>query len=170
MAMRRSSIMVRPRSTASGVTSRSTSRPYSERPIVAPSATAIGRPIIPVPGMPTPIAFLSMLALNRTSIRSGSAPSSSAARAAHSATATGSVHPMAGITSRRTRSNIRSLSRGEIIVVVFLATASPRTAAIPPTRATPEDRMWRNIGPRPDRNLRTSAQRSVRTRLFVQQI
>ena len=77
-----------------------TSNWYSERPIVAPSATAIGRPIIPVPGMPTPMAFFRILALNRTAIRSGSAPNVSVARATHSATAIGSVHPMAGMTSR----------------------------------------------------------------------
>ena len=32
---------------------------------------AMGKPIIPVPGMPTPIAFLRMFALKRTSIFSG---------------------------------------------------------------------------------------------------
>ena len=104
--MHRRPIISRPRSTASGVTSRSTSSRYSERPTKAPRATAIGSPIIPVPGIPTPIAFLRMLALRRTAILSGLAPSVSAARAVHSATAIGSVHPMAGTTSRLMRSMI----------------------------------------------------------------
>lgn len=54
----------------------------------------------PVPGIPTPMAFLRMLALNRAVIFSGREPSVSVARATHSATAIGSVHPMAGTTSR----------------------------------------------------------------------
>ena len=54
--------------TAAASTSRNTSKPYSECPATAPSATAIGRPVIPLLGIPTPIAFLNMLALNATSI------------------------------------------------------------------------------------------------------
>ena len=59
----------------------------------------MGSPTIPVPGIPTPMAFFNILALNRTSIFSGFAPSVSAALATQSATAIGSVHPIAGITS-----------------------------------------------------------------------
>ena len=60
--------------------------------------------------MPTPIAFFRILALSRTSIRSGRTPSVSAARAVQSATAIGSVHPMAGTTSRFIRATIRARS------------------------------------------------------------
>ena len=59
---------------------------------------AIGSPTIPVPGMPTPIAFFRILALSLTSTRSGLCPSSSVALAVASATQTGSVQPMAGTT------------------------------------------------------------------------
>ena len=70
--------------------------------------TAIGSPIMPpVPGMPTPIAFFRMLALKCNIICSGIKPGflpswflkSSTALATQSATAIGSVHPMAGTTS-----------------------------------------------------------------------
>ena len=54
---------------------------------------------MPVPGMPTPMAFFSMLALSSTLISSGLRPSVSAAFAVQSATAIGSVQPMAGTTS-----------------------------------------------------------------------
>ena len=61
---------------------------------------------MPVPGIPTPIAFFKILALNNTSIFSGFipnvsgfTPNVSAALATQSATAIGSVHPIAGITS-----------------------------------------------------------------------
>ena len=67
---------------------------------MAPSATAIGKPIIPVPGMPTPMAFFSMLPLSNTRIFSGRWPKSSVALAVQSATAIGSVQPTAGTTCR----------------------------------------------------------------------
>ena len=59
----------------------------------------MGRPIIPVPGMPTPIAFFRILALSNTFILSGFVSSVSVALATHNATAMGSVHPIAGTTS-----------------------------------------------------------------------
>ena len=59
----------------------------------------MGRPTIPVPGIPTPMAFFSILALSKTSIFSGFTPNVSAALATQSATAIGSVHPIAGMTS-----------------------------------------------------------------------
>ena len=66
MEMRFSAIYCFPCSTASGVTSFKTSSSYSERPINAPNATAIGRPIMSVPGIPTPIAFFRILADSNT--------------------------------------------------------------------------------------------------------
>ena len=60
---------------------------------------AMGSPTMPVPGMPTPIAFLSTLALSNTSILVGVEPNTSVALAVASATAIGSVHPIAGTTS-----------------------------------------------------------------------
>ena len=60
---------------------------------------AIGKPAMPVPGMPTPIAFFKIFALKCASTRSGLRPKTSAALAAANATAIGSVHPIAGITS-----------------------------------------------------------------------
>ena len=119
-----SSIYVRPFSTASGVTPPSTSRPSSDFPIKAPRAIAIGRPIIPVPGIPTPIAFLSTLALRRTSTDSGTLPKASFARATHKATATGSVQPTAGTTSRFTSAVISSLNC-LFIMVVCLSSYKP---------------------------------------------
>jgi hypothetical protein len=86
---------------------------------MAPKAIAIGRPIIPVPGIPTPIAFLRILALSRTEIFSGSVPNNSVARATHNDTATGSVQPMAGITSLLIRAIIASRSAAGNIIVNF---------------------------------------------------
>ena len=82
---------------------------------MAPRATAIGKPIMPVPGMPTPIAFFRMLGLSFKSIFSGRHPSASVAFATQSATAIGSVHPTAGITSLLTSSMIRFLSLCSIV-------------------------------------------------------
>ena len=59
----------------------------------------MGSPIMPVPGMPTPMAFFRMLALSNRLIVSGLRPSVSAALAVQRATAIGSVQPMAGTTS-----------------------------------------------------------------------
>ena len=106
-----------PRPTASSSTSRSTSSPYSLFPVMAPSAMAIGSPTIPVPGMPTPMAFFSMLALSMTLMLSGRVPRVSVAFATQRATAIGSVHPMAGTTSRLTRFII--LSRNVFSIMVF---------------------------------------------------
>ena len=75
-----------------------TSNWYSDFPINAPKAIAIGKPIIPVPGIPTPMAFLRIFAESNTRTFSGLEPSSSAARATHNATAIGSVQPTAGTT------------------------------------------------------------------------
>ena len=70
----------------------------------------MGSPTMPVPGMPTPIAFLSMLALSDTEICLGTPPNTSLALATASATAIGSVQPIAGTTSRFTNAIIRFLS------------------------------------------------------------
>ena len=77
---------------------------------------AMGKPIIPVPGIPTPMAFFRMFALSKALIFSGWQPNVSVALATHKATAIGSVHPMAGITSRLIRAMICSLSDFVIIV------------------------------------------------------
>ena len=114
MLMRFSSIIRLPSAIASALTSFSTSSPYSDFPTKAPSAIEIGRPIIPVPGIPTPIAFFSTLSLKRTSIFSGIVPSVSFAFATANATATGSVHPIAGTTSFLIRSIICFLSVASI--------------------------------------------------------
>jgi hypothetical protein len=76
---------------------------------------AIGRPIIPVPGIPTPMAFFSMLALRSTEIFLGLSPSVSVAFATQRATAIGSVQPIAGTTSFFMSAIICSLSDFEII-------------------------------------------------------
>ena len=104
-----------PCSSVSGVRSLSTSSWYSDLPISAPSAMAMGRPIMPVPGIPTPIAFFRMLALSITVIFSGRLPSISVALATQSATAIGSVQPTAGTTSRAMRSRICFLQLLSII-------------------------------------------------------
>ena len=114
------SISFFPSSTASGVLSFNTSSWYSDFPIKAPKAMAMGRPIIPVPGMPTPMAFFNILALNSAFIFSGLFPNVSVALATQSATAIGSVHPIAGTTSRLIRAMICSLSDLAIIVLEFL--------------------------------------------------
>ncbi len=77
----------------------------------------MGRPIIPVPGMPTPMAFLIMLPLRRSSIFSGKVPKTSVALATQSETAAGSVQPIAGTTSRLMRSIMRFLSDWFIMVI-----------------------------------------------------
>ena len=121
--MRFSAISFLPCLTLSGVQPLSTSSCFSLSPISTPKAMAIGKPIIPVPGIPTPIAFLSTLALSRTSIRSGVCAKSSLAFAAHSATAIGSVHPMAGTTCRCISSRMAFLSFSDSMVslsVVFV--------------------------------------------------
>ena len=109
MSMRPSSMNLRPCATASGVQSRSTSSPYSLLPMSAPRAMAMGSPTIPVPGIPTPMAFLRMFAESRTSMRAGTRSlhpftvwSFSVARAQARATQMGSVQPMAGTTCRCT--------------------------------------------------------------------
>ena len=76
---------------------------------------AIGRPIIPVPGIPTPMAFFNILALSFTKILSGLLPSISVAFATHKATAIGSVQPIAGTTSRFIKATICSRSEVGII-------------------------------------------------------
>ena len=108
-----------PSSTASGVLSFKTSSSYSDFPIKAPSAMAIGSPIIPVPGIPTPIAFFRMLALSCTLMFLGRLPNSSVALATHKATAMGSVHPMAGTTSLWIRAMIFSRSGFNMILSIF---------------------------------------------------
>ena len=115
--MRPSSMKALPLATASSSTSFSTSSSYSDFPIRAPRATAMGRPIIPVPGMPTPMAFFRILAESSTSMRSGTEPSSSTALHTHSATAIGSVQPTAGTTSLLTRAMILSLNSFSISIL-----------------------------------------------------
>ena len=95
-----------PSSTISGVLSRSTSNPYSDLPTNTPIAMAMGSPDIPVPGMPTPMAFFSTLALSHISSFSGITVSNSFTFATAKATAIGSVQPMAGVTSCRIRAMI----------------------------------------------------------------
>ena len=114
------SIIFLPSSTDSVVASLSTSSSYSDLPTMAPRAMAIGRPVIPVPGIPTPIAFLSTLALKRASMRSGRQPRVSVALATQRATAIGSVQPIAGTISRFIRAII-SL-RSSAVKVLFIAT------------------------------------------------
>ena len=80
-------------------TSFSTSKPYSLLPQTAPKAAAIGRPTIPVPGIPTPIPFLYIFPLTRTSKYSGVLPKTSLHLAQARAQATGSVHPKAALAS-----------------------------------------------------------------------
>ena len=79
--------------------SRKTSNPNFDFPIIAPKEIAIGRPIILVPGIPTPIAFLMTFELKKTSILSGRCSNNSEAFATHKETAMGSVQPMAGTIS-----------------------------------------------------------------------
>ena len=79
--------------------SRRTSKPYSDLPIKAPKAIAMGSPIILVPGIPTPIAFFITLELKKISILSGRCSNSSDAFATHNDTAIGSVQPIAGTIS-----------------------------------------------------------------------
>ena len=109
--------------TSSSVRSLRTSRPYPLLPQIAPRAAAIWSPIIPVPGIPTPIPFLRMLPETLTSVSSGlhfltSGGKCSAAFAAAKATAMGSVHPKAGLTSLWRR-EINSDSRSVISVSVL---------------------------------------------------
>ena len=66
----------------------------------------MGNPIMPVPGIPTPIAFFRMLALSKTVIFSGISCNISFARAVQRDTAIGSVHPTAGTTSLFTSERI----------------------------------------------------------------
>jgi len=102
------------------VISLSTSSPFSDLPTKAPRAMAIGSPVIPVPGIPTPIAFFSTLGLKKTSIESGLLSSTSVALAVHSETAMGSVHPTAGIISCCMIALIRDRSSiGSILMVRF---------------------------------------------------
>ena len=112
-----------PSSRVADVRSLITSRPYSDLPTMAPRAMAMGRPIIPVPGIPTPIAFFRMFADRCASIFSGRHPRSSVARATQSDTHIGSVQPTAGTTSRLMRLIICSrmlLSSITVYVVLWL--------------------------------------------------
>ena len=108
-----------PSSRALGLTCPSSSSPRSDLPIITPRATAIGSPIIPVPGIPTPMAFLMILALKLQSIDSiceaSSIAASSRARAAARATATGSVQPVAGTISRFNSFKMLSFSDSFIV-------------------------------------------------------
>ena len=118
MSMHCESIIFFPSSTAVGLLSFSTSSSYSDLPIRAPSATAIGRPIMSVPGMPTPMAFFRILALRNTLMCSGRQPRVSVALATHNATAIGSVQPIAGTTSLFIRAMICSLSGFAIMLSI----------------------------------------------------
>ena len=77
----------------------------------------MGRPIIPVPGIPTPIAFFRMFALRYKEICSGTQPKVSVAFATQSDTAIGSVQPMAGTTSRCIRAMICFLSAKSNMII-----------------------------------------------------
>ena len=106
MSMWSLAIYCLPSSRVSGVRSLITSSWYSDFPTNAPKAIAMGSPIIPVPGIPTPMAFLRMFAESSAVMCCGLQPSVSVARAVHNATAMGSVQPTAGTTSRWMRSMI----------------------------------------------------------------
>ena len=117
MSILSSVIYCLPSSSASGVRSFSTSNWYSLLPMSAPRAMAMGSPIIPVPGIPTPMAFFRILALSRATIFSGLQPNCSLAFAVHRATAIGSVHPIAGTTSLCTKAII--CSRISLLIIDF---------------------------------------------------
>src|SRR3712207_2392071 len=85
----------------------------------APKATAMGKPIIPVPGIPTPMAFFSMLALSHTVIFSGLWQRFSVALAVQRATAIGSVQPTAGTTSFCISARILASMVGSIMAVLL---------------------------------------------------
>jgi hypothetical protein len=70
---------------------------------------AMGRPIIPVPGIPTPMEFFRIFELKLASIRNTGSFSTSLALATANATAIGSVHPIAGTTSRFIKDRISSI-------------------------------------------------------------
>ena len=108
ISMRSSLINCLPCSKSSGERSFNTSSLYSLLPMRAPNAMAMGRPIMPVPGIPTPMAFFRMLPLRLATICSGCCPNCSLAFAVQRATAIGSVQPMAGTTSCWTRAIMRS--------------------------------------------------------------
>ena len=78
----------------------STSSHASARPATAPAAAAASMPFSPpVCGTTTLLAFFTMLPLTSSSMRSGSPPARSRARAAARAMAMGSVQPIAGMSS-----------------------------------------------------------------------
>lgn len=98
----------------------STVSSFSGSAITAPKAMAMGRPIMPVPGMPTPMAFFRILALRSSVIDWISPLRMLAACATVSATATGSVHPVAGSTSRCIILMILSCRSLSILVLMYV--------------------------------------------------
>ena len=85
---------------SSAVIAESTSSSFDASPATIPAATATATPRSPpVLGTTTLFTFFKILPLTATSARAGIAPSVSRASAAAYATATGSVQPMAGISS-----------------------------------------------------------------------
>ena len=122
-----------PFSTASELESFRTSSPYSDLPMMAPRAMAIGRPIMSVPGMPTPMAFFRMLALKKACMSVGRLPSISVALAVQRATAIGSVQPIAGTTSLCISAIICSLSSLGIILSFTFYSSSVRSRETPHT-------------------------------------
>ena len=93
------SIYLSDSSTSSWLNVSNTVKPFSEWPPTNPIATAIFNPNLSVPGIPTHIPFLYMLGLTNILFSSISSPNNSFAFAQANATATGSVHPTAGLTS-----------------------------------------------------------------------
>ena len=85
--------------TCSSVNPSNKVNPSSDLPPTRPIATAIFNPNLSVPGIPTHIAFLYTFGLTSILFFTTSSPNNSFAFAQASATATGSVHPTAGLTS-----------------------------------------------------------------------
>ena len=100
-ATRSSASIALPAAAICGVILRSTSRPASGSPPSAPTAAAIGKPTIPVPGTVTPMPFFIRLGETFASILSGIPPRWWAATAQASAKDIGSVQPSAGFSSWR---------------------------------------------------------------------
>ena len=126
---RRSAIYCFPCSTSAGVTSFSTSSPYADLPATTPKAMAMGSPTIPVPGIPTPMAFFSIFALRKTPAATGLSPSTSAARATQRDTHIGSVHPIAGTTCCFTNRMMRS--RSVFSIFIFYSFSGPKVIRLP---------------------------------------
>ena len=85
--------------TSSLVNVSNTLNPFSDFPPIRPIAADIFNPNLSVPGIPTHIPFLYTFGLSPIVHFTTSSPNVSLAFAQANATATGSVHPNAGLTS-----------------------------------------------------------------------